>query len=51
MLSGVWGVAALVALLWPDHLSGPLDGIPLDGVAEAILLGLVVPILWWLYTG
>jgi len=51
MAGGLWGVAALVALLWPDHLSGPLDGIPFDGVAEAILLGLVVPILWWLYPG
>ncbi len=24
---------------------------PLDGVAEAILLGLVTPFLWWLYPG
>ena len=47
----LWGMAALVALLWPGHLSGPLDGIPLDGAAEAILLGLVVPILWWLDPG
>jgi hypothetical protein len=47
----LWGVAALAALLWPDHLSGPLDGIPLDGVAEAILIGLAAPILWWLCPG
>jgi hypothetical protein len=48
---GLWGVAAIALLLWPDHLSGPLDGMPLDGVAEAILLGLATPFLWWLYPG
>ncbi len=33
---------------WPGRLDGPLDGLPLDGVAEAILLGLALPVLWWL---
>ena len=42
------GGAAILALLWPGHLDGPLDGVPLDRVAEAILLGLIVPFLWWL---
>lgn len=46
-----WGGAAIAVLLWPGHLSGPLDGMPLDGVAEAILLGLVPPFLWWLSPG
>lgn len=48
LAAALWGIAALAALLWPDHLSGPLDGLPLDGVAEAILLGLTIPFLWWL---
>ena len=49
--TGFWGCAALAALLWPGHLDGPLDGAPLDRVAEAILLGLVTPFLWWLQPG
>jgi hypothetical protein len=44
-------LAAIALLLWPDHLSGPLDGMPLDRVAEAILLGLVTPFHWWLHPG
>lgn len=39
----------MVALLWPGHLAGPLDGLPLDGVAEALLFGLVAPVFWWLH--
>jgi hypothetical protein len=50
-LAGLWGCAAIALLLWPGHLSGRLDGLPLDGVAEAILLGLVTPFLWWLHPG
>src|ERR1051325_1587427 len=42
------GGAAIVALLWPGHLDGPFDGAPLDRSAEAILIGLVIPFLWWL---
>ena len=49
--TGLWGIAAIVALLWPGQLDGPLDGLPLDRVTEAILLGLTVPILWWLQPG
>jgi hypothetical protein len=46
--AGLWGSAAIVALLWPARLEGWLDGLPLDRAPEAILLGLVVPFLWWL---
>lgn len=46
---GLWGMAAMAALLWPGHLDGPLDGAPLDRVTEAILIGLVAPVLWWLH--
>ena len=49
--SGLWGAAALVALWWPGQFSGTLDGWPLDRVPEALLLGLVVPFLWWLQPG
>jgi hypothetical protein len=42
----MWGLLAAVALLWPDRLSGPFDGVPLDRTAEAILIGAVVPALW-----
>jgi len=45
----LWGGAALAALWWPGRLIGPLDGLPLDGVWEAILFGLAVPVLWWLH--
>ncbi len=45
------GGAALGALLWPARLSGPFDGLPLDGTAEAILLGLVPPFVLWLNPG
>jgi hypothetical protein len=51
LLTGLWGGAALAALLWPGHLSGTFDGLPLDGVSEAILLGLTAPFLWWLNPG
>jgi len=42
-----WGLAATIALLWPSRLVGPLDGIPLDSPAKAILFGLALPALWW----
>src|SRR3989338_4696871 len=45
----LWGVLALLALWWPGRLIGPLDGIPLDGKSEAVLLGLVFPLLWWFH--
>jgi len=48
-VGGLWGGAALVALLWPGHLDGPLGGAPLDGFAEAILIGLAAPVLWCLH--
>ena len=45
----MWRVVTLVAVLWPSHLSGWLDGAPLDTIPEALLLGLVVPSLLWLH--
>ena len=45
----IWGLAATAALLWPSRISGPFDGVPLDGTAEAILVGAVFPALVWLH--
>ena len=42
----MWGLLAAAALLWPDHLSGPFDGVPLDRTAEAVLVGVIFPALW-----
>ncbi len=44
-----WGLLAAVALLWPDRISGPFDGVPLDGAVEAVLVGVVFPALWWFH--
>lgn len=43
----LWGILAAAALAWPARTAGPLDGLPLEGVAKAILIGVVFPILWW----
>lgn len=44
----MWSVLGVVAVLWPGRLVGPLDGAPLDGRLEAVVIGLVLPSLWWL---
>ena len=47
MLTAVWSLLAAVALLWPGRVLGMFDGAPLSGAIEAIVIGLVVPALWW----
>lgn len=42
-----WSLLAILAVLWPSHISGLLDGAPLDRFSEALLLGLIVPALAW----
>jgi hypothetical protein len=42
-----WGLLAAGALLWPDRISGPFDGVPLDRLAEAVLIAGVFPALWF----
>lgn len=32
-------------MLWPSRLAGPLDGVPLDGRLDALLIGLALPTL------
>jgi hypothetical protein len=40
---------AAIALLWPNRISGPLDGVPLETTAEAVLVGVVFPALGWFH--
>ena len=47
MLTAAWSLVAAIALLWPGRVLGMFDGAPLSGAAEAIVIGLVVPALWW----
>ena len=42
-----WTGLAALALLWPSRFIGVLDGAPLDGRVEAIVIGLLLPSLWW----
>lgn len=41
MTNALWAALAVVAVLWPARLVGPLDGIPLDTPLEAVALGVV----------
>ena len=42
-----WTAALAIALLWPGHALSTFDGLPLDGRAEAVVIGVVFPALWW----
>ena len=46
--AAAWFVAAMIAVLWPSRFIGPLDGVPLDRLLEAALLGLGLPWLFWI---
>jgi hypothetical protein len=48
-LTWAWGLAAAAALLWPARTAGPLDGLPLDVVVEAVSIGIVFPSLLWFH--
>jgi hypothetical protein len=48
---GSWTLLLAIALLWPAKATGALDGAPLDGALEAILVGVCVPMLWVLHRG
>lgn len=45
--AAAWSVLALVVLLWPAHIPGMFDGAPLDSGAEAVAIGLLLPVLCW----
>lgn len=38
----------LVAAWWPSRVTGLLDGAPFDNAADAVVLGLLLPVLLWL---
>lgn len=38
-------------MLWPDRIRGPFDGVPLDRIAEAVLIAGVLPALWYVHPG
>jgi hypothetical protein len=44
----LWTFALALAVLWPGRVLSTFDGIPLNGRAEAVLVGLVLPSLLWL---
>ena len=46
MTGFLWSVSLVVALLWPSRTLSIFDGLPLNGAAEAIGFGVVVPTLW-----
>ena len=48
-MTWIWGLILAVALLWPGRLSGPFDGVPLDTLAEAVVVGVLFPALWWFH--
>jgi len=46
----MWGLLAVVALLWPARTAGLLDGLPLESsMANAVLVGVVFPSLLWFH--
>ena len=46
-----WTLALALAVLLPGRALSALDGAPLDGRAEAVIIGLVLPALWWIDSG
>src|SRR4051812_17671985 len=48
MMTALWSLALAVGLLWPARALSLFDGVPLDGRAEAIVIGMMIPALWWL---
>lgn len=40
-----WCTVGVAGVLWPGTVAGPLDGAPLDGRAEALVIGLLLPAL------
>jgi hypothetical protein len=44
----IWIVALAAGVLWPSRVLSPLDGLPLNGAFEAVLLGVALPSLLWL---
>ena len=49
-MTWLWGALSALALLWPDRISGPIDGVPLDRAVEAIAVCAILPMLWVLHS-
>jgi hypothetical protein len=45
-MTWLWGLVAASALLWPDRIASPFDGVPLDRAVEVVFIGAVFPALW-----
>lgn len=45
MTTALWALLLAAAVLWPSRLAGPLDGAPLDSQADALIIGLALPLL------
>lgn len=43
----LWTAALAAALLWPSPTLSAFDGAPLSGRLEALVVGVLVPALWW----
>jgi hypothetical protein len=43
--STVWAILSAVGLLWPSRVLGPLDGAPLSGALEPVVIALLFPVL------
>jgi hypothetical protein len=46
--TAAWTTALAAAVLWPGHVLSPLDGMPLNSHADAVVIGVVLPALWWI---
>lgn len=46
MTRTLWTAALALAVLWPSPVLSMFDGLPLDGTAEAIALGVALPVCW-----
>ena len=48
MIARLLPLLLLLAAWWPSRISGFLDGAPFDDASDAVVLGLLLPLLLWL---
>ncbi len=44
-MTALWTALLAIAVLWPAHALSAFDGVPLSGTAEAVVVGVVLPVL------
>ena len=49
MTRTAWSALLVLAALWPGRTISVFDGVPLDGVVEAMAIGVALPALWVLH--